>query len=158
MAQPSIKLDYSTDGGVTFSGSATAFTFQRARVYKMTTFNENPVAASQRKTQVSISYLRAELETTWKETSPDFAASASDANTAWAFLQAWVAAPIRRVYWDTTNFTSAGGYTQWNTSNNTNYVNIVEYEPSFIASDWENTLALPKNRFFRIVIETRDAI
>ena len=158
MAQPVCTLDYSTDGGNTFTGAPLAFTFQRARVYAMSYFTENPVSVNQRKTQVPSSYLRAELETTWLETSPDFAATAAAANAAWLFLQNWVKAPIKRIAWDTTKYATAGSYSQWNSGTNTNYVNIVEYEPSFMPSDWATTLAQPKNRWFRMIVEMRDAL
>ena len=150
---PKITFDYALISGGAFVAGATQVTFERTRAYLHHYFDDKEPKHSGKREQVTHSYLRLELQTSLLEFD---IVNDANANTKWLYFQKWLGAPVRRMAWDTTTFATCGGYSQFNSASNTNYVRIVSWEPDYTPSPWVASLAQPQYRLFRLVVEMVD--
>jgi hypothetical protein len=155
MARPtkSIALQYSNDGGVTFS-TALEIKAKSVRVWKTVETNEEGISTTGRKFEKRFAYLNVTLETDEYEFDPSLDASGDD---NWTDLQDFCDADTRRLYNnDTSNVPNLDGYTEFNADDNTNYLNLTGMDVIFRQGD-----TYPGGRRTRsmiIELQTRSAI
>ena len=130
-----IGLQYSTDGGVTFS-TAIELKVRSIRVWKEPEISVEETGVTGRKFEKRFAYLNIDLETDEYEFDPEYEASSGDADSNWQELQNFCDADTRRIYnGDTTNVPNLDSYTEFNSSSNTNYVNLLSFRPLYRPGD-----------------------
>jgi hypothetical protein len=146
-----VAFQYSNDNGATWS-TALSVECLNVDVYKITE-TEQKVSASLRKNETQVSYINCDIVTSEKGFDPAITATAE---ADWLTLQNFCAAKLRRIYNnDTTNYPNFDEYDTFNSSTNTNYVNLLEMEVVKFRMDafGANT---QKIRQMKLFLQTRD--
>jgi hypothetical protein len=146
-----IAFQYSNDNGATWS-TALSVVCYKVDVYKITE-TDHKTAASLRKNETTASYINADITTGEDEFDPDLTAAA-EAN--WLLMQNFCAAKLRRIYNnDTTNYPTFDEYDTFNSSTNTNYVNLLDMKIIKYRMD-EHGANTVKVRAMELNLQTRD--
>ena len=148
-----VAFMYSNDNGSTWS-TALSVTCDNVDVYKLTE-TDHKTAANKRKNETRTSYINVEIKTNYIDFNPSETAAA-EAN--WLYMQLFCAAKLRRIYNnDTTNYPTFDEYDTFNSSTNTNYVNLLDMEVIKKRMDafGANT---QKIREMKLTLQTRDKV
>lgn len=145
---PKITLNYSIDG-TNFAPAGLAIELEIHNIFLDPMLEDLGARDSGKLAQRSNPHIRIEIGTTWDIFDPGGTGS-TKAIDNWNFLQNWIAAPIRRIAWDTSLYTDWGGYDVFNSASNTNYVIIEDYEPEYEPSDLDVDSGIVNKKLVKI--------
>lgn len=152
-----IGLQYSNDAGSTFS-TALEFEALQIRVSERIDSDNGTRAVTGRKFPRKFVYLYVVIETEKDFFDPSDPVHGASADANWAALETICAGGLIRLYNDsTTNFPNFDGHTEFNASNNTNYLLLESSEPIFDNMD-EHGANGRKRRRMRIELISRDKV
>ena len=152
-----VGLQYSNDGGSTWS-TAVVLVVSSWDVYDFTETDIDVADGTKRKWETRATYKNVNLTffpEQFNPASPTF----TDGATRWQDVQDWCAAALRRIYnADTTNYPLMDGHDEFNSSSNTNYVNLLNMELINDEMGAQNSATPEYTRTFMLELQTRDVI
>lgn len=158
MATRLIELGYSVDDGNNFV--TTEYTCNIIRGDLNCDYNDLPKTGNGKLNQITQSHIELEIHISHNEIDPNATANKTTANTNYIHIQKWLAAPIRRIVnKNTTDYDlGLGGFTDFDGTSNTNYVNVTDYDYEYRkgqnVSYYGSTN--PDDKVVKIVVLVRD--